>query len=116
MSYHDFKSEWDDKPALLENLPLYVLRAWRDTLREPVYDAVCWQSDRAPFDEIMDRCDTGNFSREWHKWMDSIKADIEVSSFYIDRLRWLSRYRAVVTAIEHVEAREIAELLAGRAA
>lgn len=119
MSYHDFKPEWDEKPALLENLPLYVLRAWRDVMREPVWDAVCNGANRDEFDAAMDICDTGRSHRLFTQWWCDICNDIAAGhngGVYTDRLKQLQRYESVVRAIQHVEAREIAELLAGRAA
>ena len=120
MCYLDYKQEWDNTPGLLQTLPLYALRAWRDVQREPVWFAISWQSDRGPFDAVMDKCDTGDFSvREWKKWWETIVGDLgdgHTGAVYVDRLLQLQRYKNIVQAIERVEAREVAELLEGRAA
>jgi hypothetical protein len=119
MSYHDFKSEWDAQPFLLEKLPLYALRAWRDVMREPVWDAVCNGANRDEFDAVMDICDTGRSHRVFGRWWQDACADLEAGhngGVYTDRLKQLQRYLSVVHAIARVEAREVAELLAGRAA
>lgn len=119
MSYYDFKPEWDDRPQLLEKLPLYALRGWRSVMREPVWFAVSWQANRDEFDAIMDICDTGRSHIEFEKWWQSACGDIENGHFgsvYSDRLLQMRRYKSVVHAIAIVEAREVAELIAGRAA
>ena len=119
MAYYDFNEEWDAKPSLLEQLPLYALRAWRAVMRDPVWFAVSWQTDREPFEEIMDLCDTGDFPREWRKWWETIVGDLgdgHTGIVYTDRLKTLQRYKNIVAAIQHVEAREVAELLTLRAA
>ena len=67
----------------------------------------------------MDQCDTAKWPPKWNQWIRIICDDLESSGGggkYAERLKNLNRYKIVVEAISRVEAREVAELLNGRAA
>jgi hypothetical protein len=114
MAYYDYPQEWDDLPELLLAQPLMVLRAWRGSLREPIWiKGVANWENRDKFDAAMDKCDIGDFLRHpWWEWYNKSGQWRIGAHFSRDLRLYMERYRMIVKAIKEVEQREINELLA----